>query len=136
MAEYLKPLPTADVETKPYWEGCKRHELLLPWCSHCKDYFFPAQAICPHCLKADIQWHKSSGKGVVYSMSVVHQNKSAGFRDQGPYVLAYVTLDEGVQMLSNVLAADPYSVKVGTPVEVTFEDAPPEVSIPKFTVRA
>lgn len=136
MADYLKPVPTADVETKPYWDACKRHELVLPWCASCKYYFFPPQAICPHCLKADIEWRKASGKGVVYSMSVVHQNKSPGFREQGPYVLAYVRLDEGVQMLTNVLAADPYSVKVGTPVAVTFEDATPEVSIPKFTGRS
>ena len=76
---------------------------------------------------------KVSGKGIVYSMSVVHQNSSPGFKDEGPYVLAYVTLNEGVLMLTNVIgAADPYDVKIGTPVEVVFEDATEEITVPKF----
>ncbi len=134
MAEYVKPLPTPNPDTKPYWNGCKNHELLIPRCLDCGDLFFPPQATCPACYSADLEWTKASGKGTVYSLSVVHQNKSPGFRDEGPYVLAYVTLDEGVQMLSNVIGSDPYHVKIGMPVEVTFEDATNEISIPKFKV--
>ncbi len=133
---YLKPLPSIDSDSKTYWDGCKKHELLVPWCKHCKQNFFPPRPLCPDCLSPDLEWRKASGKGTVYSLSVVHQNRSSGFREEGPYVLAYVTLAEGVQMLSNVVHKDPYEVKIGMAVELFFEDATPEISIPKFKLAA
>ena len=133
MADYVKPLPTVNADTKPFWDGCKAHELRLPRCAECDDLFYPPQGVCPRCLSNELEWVKVSGKGAVYSLSVVHQNRSPGFRDEGPYVLAYVTLDEGVLMLSNVIGvADPYDVKIGMPVEVVFEDATDEITIPRF----
>ena len=56
----------------------------------------------------------------------------AGFRDTLPYVMAYVELDEGVRLLTNLVGCKPEEVKIGMPVEVTFEDATAEVSIPLF----
>ena len=133
MADYVKPLPTISDETKTYWEGCKAHELRIPKCNDCSELFFPPQGVCPHCLSDNVGYQKASGKGTVYSMSIVHQNRSPGFRDELPYILAYVTLDEGVQMFTNVVGVDdPYQVKVGAPVEVVFEDATEEITIPKF----
>ena len=133
MADYVKPLPTISDETKTYWEGCKAHELRIPKCNDCSELFFPPQGFCPHCLSDNVGYQKASGKGTVYSMSIVHQNRSPGFRDELPYIIAYVTLDEGVQMFTNVVGVDdPYQVKVGAPVEVVFEDATEEITIPKF----
>ncbi len=133
MADYVKPLPTVNADTKPFWDACKLHELRLPRCTECNELFYPPQGVCPRCLSTELEWVKVSGKGAVYSLSVVHQNKSPGFKDEGPYVLAYVTLDEGVLMLTNVVgAADPYDVEIGMPVEVVFEDATDAISIPKF----
>ncbi len=133
--EYLKPLPTPNQETKPFWDACRKHELRVQRCKACKNTFFPPRNSCPHCLSQDFEWIKCSGKGKVYSFSVVHQNRSPGFKNEGPYVIAYITLDEGVQMLSNVIGCEPYSVKVEMPVEVVFEDATPDVSLPKFKPR-
>ncbi len=136
MADYVKPLPTISDETKPYWEGCKAHELRIPKCNDCAELFFPPQGFCPHCMSDNVGYQKASGKGTIYSMSIVHQNRSPGFRDELPYIIAYVTLDEGVQMFSNVVGVDdPYQVKVGAPVEVVFEDATEEITIPKFKPR-
>ena len=134
MADYLKPVPTIDSNTRSFWEGCKAHELRLPRCKQCKELFFPPQAVCPHCLSSDLDWVTGSGKGKVYSMTVIHQNGSPGFKDETPYVMAYVELDEGVQMLTNVVGSEPYDVKVDTPVEVSFEDITEEISLPKFKV--
>lgn len=129
---YEKPLPTVDTDSREYWEGCRRGELLLPHCQSCDKTFFPPRQLCPGCLTPDVTWRKASGKGTVYSCSVVHRNQGRGFRDEGPYVVAYVTLEEGVQMMTNVVADDPYDVKVGASVELFFEEATEEISIPKF----
>ena len=132
MSDYVKPLPSMGPDTKPFWEGCKAHELRLPRCRSCRRYYYPPQGICPHCLSSDIEWTKMSGKGQVYALTIVHQNKSPGFKDETPYVLAYVELDEGMLMFSNVTATDPHEVKIGMAVKVVFEDVTPDVTIPKF----
>ena len=77
----------------------------------------------------------SSGKGTVYTFSVTHQNQAPGFRESLPYVLAYVTLEEGVQMLTNVVECPPGEVKIGMPVEVTFVDVNDDVAVPFFRPR-
>jgi uncharacterized OB-fold protein len=133
---YVKPLPTVTAETKSYWDGCKAHELRIPKCQQCGALFFPPQGFCPHCLSDKIGYQKASGKGQVYSMSIVHQNRMPGFKDEVPYIIAYITLDEGVQMFSNVIGTkDPYQVKVGMAVEVLFDDVTPEITLPKFRPR-
>ena len=133
---YSKPVPSVDSDTKPFWDGTKAHELRLPSCKACNELFFPPQALCPHCLSGDLNWVKASGKGEIYSMTIIHQNGSPGFRDELPYVLAYITLEEGVQMMSNVIGSEPYDVKVGMPVEVVFDDITEEMTLPKFKLRS
>ena len=137
MADYLKPIPSYDTDTQPFWEGCKAHELRIPRCNHCGEHYYPPRAICPHCLSNDVAYTKVSGRGEVYSMSIIHQNILPGWRDEVPYILAFIKLEEaGVQMLSNVVDVDdPYTVKIGTPVEVVFRDINEEISLPLFTVR-
>ena len=135
MADYVKPLPTISAETKTYWDGCKARELRIPKCNQCKDLFFPPQGICPHCLSSDVAYQKAKGTGKIYSMSIVYQNRSPGFKDEVPYIIAYIELDEGIQIFSNVIGAkDPTTVKVGDRVQVTFEDVTPEITLPKFAV--
>ena len=73
-----------------------------------------------------------AARGTVYTFTVTHQNQAPGFRDELPYVLAYVELDEGVRMLTNIVDCAPDAVRIGMPVEVVFEDVTPEVTLPKF----
>ena len=137
MSEYAKLIPTYDTDTKGYWEACKLHQLHLPKCNDCGEYYYPPRAICPHCLSGDITLTKVSGRGKVDSMTIVHQNRSPGWSDEVPYILAYIKLEDAdVQMLSNVVDVDdPYAVKIGTPVEVTFRDINEEISLPVFRVN-
>jgi hypothetical protein len=69
----------------------------------------------------------------VYTYTVTYQNQSAGFRDELPYVLAYVELDEGVRLLTNIVGCAPDHVAVGMRVSVVFDDVTPDISLPKFT---
>ena len=75
---------------------------------------------------------RASGWGTVYSFTVTHQNQAPGFREELPYVLAIVELDEGVRMMTNVVGCAPDAVRVGMRVEVVFEDVTPEITLAKF----
>lgn len=134
MAEgsYRKPIPRIDEESRGYWEACRRHELVLQRCGACSTVRYYPRAVCPQCLSSEVLWERMSGRGTVYTFTVTHQNQAPGFREELPYVLAYVTLDEGVQMLTNVVGCKPDEVKIGMPVEVTFENVNDEIAIPRF----
>lgn len=130
--KYAKPLPRIDEESKGFWEACQRHELYIQRCRACDSARYYPRALCPQCLSDDTEWVLSSGKGTVYTYTVTRQNQAPGFRDALPYVLAYVELDEGVRMLTNIVECDPDAVRIGMAVEVVFDDVTPEASLPKF----
>ena len=134
MAEstYKKPVPRVDEETRGYWEACRRHELVLQRCGACNTLRYYPRAVCPECLSDQVRWEKMSGRGTVYTFTITYQNQAPGFRDELPYVLAYVTLDEGPQMLTNVVGCKPDEVQIGMAVEVTFEDVNEDIAIPRF----
>lgn len=134
MAEYQKPLPTILEESKEYWGGCKRHELLLQKCRLCGQYQFPHRTICSHCdtLTSDLEVVKASGKGTVYSFSTVFRPLSAGFAPDVPYTIVLVDLAEGPRMMSSMVDCEPENVKIDMGVEVVFDDVTEEVTLPKF----
>ena len=132
MPEWNKPLPSIVGETKPYWDSCKRGELVIQKCDDCQEYQFYPRGICAHCWSNDIKWIKATGKGTVWSYTITHQNRTLGFAQDVPYVLALVQLDEGVKMFTNIVECDPNIVTIGMPVEVTFIQANNQISVPYF----
>lgn len=133
--EYRKPLPFIEPDTRPYWEGCRRRDLYIPRCLDCNEFHFYPRGICPYCQSQRLSWVRSSGKGTVHTYTVTRQNGSRGFREEVPYVLAIVELEEGVQITTNIVGCDPNDVKIGMSVMVTFEDVTPEITLPKFRPR-
>ncbi|MGH7962689.1 MAG: Zn-ribbon domain-containing OB-fold protein [Candidatus Binatia bacterium] len=127
-----RPVPRIDEESRPFWEACARHELYVQKCRSCGKVLYYPRSFCPEDLSQDLAWVRCSGKGTVYTFTVTYQNQSAGFRDKVPYVMAYVQLEEGVRMLTDIVGCKPEEVKIGMPVEVTFEDVTSEVSLPLF----
>lgn len=132
MPEWKKPLPTVSGETRPFWEACRRRRLLIQKCDACGEYQFYPRGICADCWTTDIAWVSSSGKGTVWSFTVTYQNRTPGFAEEVPYVLALVELDEGVKMFTNIVECSPRDVKMGMPVEVTFAQATDRISVPLF----
>lgn len=130
--DYKKPLPHIDEENRWFWEACARHELYLQKCGSCGTLRFHPRALCPACLSSQIEYVRASGRGKVYTFTVTYQNQASGFRDELPYVMAYVELDEGPRILTNVVRTPIESVKIGMPVEVVFDDVDEELAIPKF----
>ncbi len=127
-----RPLPRIDEESKGFWEACRRHELYVQQCRSCGKLRYYPRAVCPACLSDDTAWVLSSGLGTVYTYTVTYQNQAAGFRDALPYVLAYVELEEGVRLLTNIVDCAPDTVRIGMPVEVVYEDVNGELALPKF----
>jgi uncharacterized OB-fold protein len=134
-AELRHPRPYADWETRTYWEGCGRGELLLQRCRACRTVQHRPRALCASCLSDDIEHFAASGRGTVHTFTVTHQNQLPGFREACPYVLAYVELEEGPRLLSNVVGCEPDAVTIGMPVRVEFA-APAEAAegfaVPRF----
>ncbi len=135
MADPKKPLPRIDEESRGYWEGLARHELWLQRCGACGRLRFPPRAVCPSCLASAITWVRASGRGTVYTFTVTYQNHAPGFRDELPYVLAIVELEEGPRLMTNVVGCAPDAVRIGMPVEIVYDEVTPEVTLAKFRPR-
>jgi uncharacterized OB-fold protein len=129
---YRKPLPRIDEESRGYWEALARHELYFQRCRDCGTQRLYPRALCPACLSSSTEWVRASGRGSVYSFTVTHQNQSPGFRDELPYVLALVELDEGPRLMTNVVGCAPDAVRIGMRVEVVYDDVAPDVTLAKF----
>ena len=130
MSEYNKPLPQPSRTSQPFWDAAKRHELMLQRCEACHKFIYYPRARCPHCFSDRLLWRKCSGKGKLYSFTVVHRPSTRLFAD-GPYVLAIVELEEGPRMTTNIVGP-PERLKVDMPVTVYFDDVTPECTLVKF----
>ena len=135
MNEYLKPLPTLSDENRPFWDACRAHELRMQRCTACGHIRFPISRICPKCLDAAHTWQPLSGRGTVFSYVVFHQVYNAAFKQDVPYNVALVQLEEGPRMYSNVVGVPNDQVHVGDALEVVFDEVTPEVTIPRFRLR-
>jgi uncharacterized OB-fold protein len=133
-AEYSKPLPRPlnPEFTRPFWEATKRHELIVPRCTMCDHLFFYPRSECPRCLSSNIAWAPVSGRGRLYSFTIVNQPAHPAFRDDAPHVYAIVQLDEGPRMISNVIECDHADLQVDMPLVAVFDDVTPEWTLVKF----
>lgn len=132
---YDKPLPDIEPGTQPFWDALRRHELIFQHCGSCGHEFAPYQPVCPKCLSQDLEDRKSSGRGTVYSFSVVHRAPMPAFRADIPYVVALVQLEEGFYVTTNVVGCPVDQVSIGMEVEVDYLDATPEITLARFKPR-
>ncbi len=131
--KYGKPLPEFRPETKPYWDACSRHELVLPRSKSTNEFFFYPRALSPgEEMSEDIEWVKASGRAKVWTYAIHHMGPTKAYKGEPPYVVALVETEEGVKMMTNVVECDPKDVHIGMEVEVVFDDVTPEVTLPKF----
>lgn len=130
--EYTKPLPQIDNWNRPFWDAAHRHELSVQACADCGHMFTPPGPVCPECLGDKLQWKTVSGRGVVESWVVFHQQYFKGFEKDLPYNVAMIRLDEGPFLFTNILEIDNGDLRRGLQVEVVFEQATEEITIPCF----
>ncbi|MBM3946509.1 MAG: Zn-ribbon domain-containing OB-fold protein [SAR202 cluster bacterium] len=129
------PLPLPNLDDKPHWDGLRRHELLIQKCADCGALRHPPRPICHACRSGRKEWVKASGRGVVYSYTIVPQATHPAWRDKVPYAVVIVELEEDVRLVSNLEGVPNEQIKVGLPVEIVYDDVAPDVTLPKFRVR-
>lgn len=117
--------PEPTVETAAYWEAARGGRLVIGRCANCDSVHFYPRRRCPTCLGATTEFIPASGRGVLYSYSVMR-------RVEAPYAIAYVALEEGVTMMSNVIGCAPEDLKIGMALEVTFAKAENGQAVPMF----
>jgi uncharacterized OB-fold protein len=127
-----KPVPVVNPWAKPFGEAAREDKLVIQHCKDCGANIFYPRIACPNCFSDNIEWIKASGKGTVYTYTVVESNPPSAFIADLPYVIAVVKLEEGVRMLSNIVGCKPDDVRCDMPVEVVFETLNDEFKLPKF----
>jgi len=129
------PAPLADATTLPFWQAAAEHRLVVQRCAACGHTRLPPAPVCPACRSAETDWQPVSGRGEVYTYTVVHRPIAAG--QPLPCVIAVVALEGagGVRLLSNLVGVGPERVEIGLPVELVWEDMSAELAIPRFRPR-
>lgn len=118
--ELDRPLPQPTVMTRPFWDAARQRRLVHPRCVECLRAFFPPHLCCPHCRSTSWDWEESAGRGEIYSFSVVHRAPQPGF--DLPYVIAVVDLDEGFELMTNIVQTAPADVRIGQRVQVVWHE--------------
>jgi len=118
--------PQSNIEIQPFWDATAKGQLLLKQCKACGEVHYYPRTICPFCFIDDTVWLEASGQGVIFSYSVIR-------RAEVPYVIAYVTLQEGPTMMTNIIDCDIDSVRIDMAVKVSFVDTGEGTALPMFT---
>ncbi len=138
MTEYKKPFPTIDEDSLPFWEAARQHKLVIQKCKNCGAFHFTAS----YCIKCEagltspwaenMEWVEASGLGKVHTFTIAHQPFNPAFKEDVPYNIAVIELDEGPWMYSNIVDCKNEDIKVGMRVKVCFEDVAGDTSIPHW----
>ena len=132
--------PTYNPEAAPFWAAAAEGRLVVPVCDACGHHIWYPRAWCPVCQSEAVTWTELSGRGTVYARTILAKGLGP-WADAAPYVVAYVELDEGPRVLTNVVTDDPSSIHVGMPVTAVFvpvaqPDGAPRQAIVRFAPSA
>jgi len=119
------PSPAVTTETAQFWAKANEGQLSVPQCKSCGKFHWYPRANCPFCTSDQVELKPASGKGTIYSYSVARRGKDS-------YVIAYVTLDEGVTMMTNIVNADGANLAIGQPVRVAMVASEDGQRVPMF----
>lgn len=132
MSHYARPLPRGEGLHGEFYRFCQQHELRFQRCQDCGAWRHMPRESCAACGSFTWSWQRSSGKGQVFSWTVIYRALHPGFAEDVPYAAVVIELEEGVRLVSHVLDVSPEELRLGLPVEVVFDDVTPEVTLPKF----
>ncbi|HZP57451.1 MAG TPA: Zn-ribbon domain-containing OB-fold protein [Dehalococcoidia bacterium] len=125
------PVAEADEESREFFEGLRRHELMLMRCKRCGAWRLPSRPRCPDCWSMDTEWARASGRGTLYSFAVMHQKLHPAFAERVPYQFAVIELEEGPRIVSSVTApAD--ELRVDMPVTAVYDDVGEDATVLRF----
>jgi uncharacterized protein len=117
--------PAVTTETAQFWAKANEGQFSVPQCKACGKFHWYPRAYCPFCDSDKVELKPAKGTGTIYSYSVARRGKES-------YVIAYVTLDEGVTMMTNIVNADAAKLKIGQGVRVALVDSENGQRVPMF----
>jgi len=120
------PAPPKSPDNEEFWDAINEGKLLIPRCKDTDQFFWYPRKISPYTLSGNVEWIEASGSGIIYTYSVMR-------RADPQYVIAYVTLDEGITMMTNIVECDPETLEVGQPVKLLMVESDEGQKIPVFT---
>jgi uncharacterized protein len=134
-AEELFSLST-DQWTQPFWDSARKHRLTAAKCAACGTFRMPPTPFCPECLSQDIDWPTLSGRGTIFSFTVVHRAITPEMEGALPYVPALVDLDDapGARLITTIVDVPIERIRIGAPVCVVWDDRSDGVAVPRFTL--
>ena len=124
------PAPVVNAETRPFWDATAEGKLLLPRCADCDTVIWYPRAFCPECGSFTISWFEATGRGTIYSFTI-NRRGQGDYRDLA-YVVAYVELEEGPRVLTNIVDCDMEQLAVGQAVQVVFHPTSSGAALPRF----
>lgn len=127
-----KPLPRIDTLTRGFWDLTRQGKLSVQRCDDCGHIHYPGAPVCPACLSPRQSWMPVSGRATLVSWVRFHRAYWDAFRDDLPYIVCLVALEEGPMMVSNLLGPADQSPTIGSALEVAFERVTDEITLPKF----
>jgi uncharacterized protein len=122
--------PVTSPENQAFWDATAEGRLLLKRCDRCEGVIWYPRDLCPDCGSLETSWFEASGRGTIYSWTVTR--RGGPFSALGPYVLAYVQLEEGPRVMTNIVDADPDALAIDQPVTVVFHDTGEGSALPRF----
>ncbi len=129
---YWKPLPSLEGTAGEFYQYCKNHELRFQRCKECGTWRHVPRDMCAKCGSWEWEWAKSSGRGKLFTWTVVTLPMYPAFKDEVPYAVCLIEMEEGPRIVSRIVDVAPEDLRMHMPVEVIFEAVTPEVTLPKF----
>jgi len=126
------PLPQLSPDNAPFYEAARRGELRLQRCRACRRWRHYPRPACPDCQSREYDWERASGRGAVYTWTIVRGPTLPAFQAKLPYNVVDVVLEEGVHFVSEVLDCAPDELRAGMAVEAVFVAVTEEVTLVKF----
>jgi uncharacterized OB-fold protein len=121
---YSEPTPVS----APYWAAAARGELLFQVCAFCATVNAPPTEVCRECQLAGLRWEVSSGRAVLYSWTVVHRPVTPAFVT--PYAPAIVDVDEGFQLVTNIVGTSADDIRAGMRLQIEFHNVHGHLYLP------
>ncbi len=132
MKHITRPLPTITQDNEEFWKSTKEHKAKLQRCNVCSKFWYYPGPVCHNCGAQDWTWTELSGKGTIYSYSVLERAKGNPYENDVPITIVLVRLEEGPVIMSNLFEYEPEELAIDAPVTIDYEDVNDEVTLAVF----
>jgi uncharacterized OB-fold protein len=122
------PAPRPSLHSEPYWDACRREELTFLRCDTCETVSPLPSLVCGQCLNDTLTWTASSGRGELYSWTVVWRPQHPTF--VVPYAPAIVHVEEDWFHIAAVIGCEPEDLRDGMPLAVEFHPVSDDIVLP------